>query len=78
MTNYSLIEIKLRRFIYLGEKTSIYVPPTHQKQFWKNKNRQDNKIIGLNLIGDIIKKNKTEDINSIVPIISKVCFFQIY
>ncbi|XP_026819290.1 uncharacterized protein LOC113557950 [Rhopalosiphum maidis] len=72
MTNYSLIEIKLRRFIYLGEKTSIYVPSTHQKQFWKNKNSQDNKITGLNLIGDIIKKNKTEDINSIVPIISKI------
>ncbi|KAE9528516.1 hypothetical protein AGLY_012087 [Aphis glycines] len=72
MKNYSLIEYKLRRFIYLGEKTSIYVPPVHKKLFWENKNRQDFKITGINLIGEIIRKNNTEDINSIVPTISKI------
>ncbi|XP_026819185.1 uncharacterized protein LOC113557842 [Rhopalosiphum maidis] len=71
MTNYSIIEFKLRRFIFLGEKTSIYVSPVHKEEFWKDKNRQDSKITGLKLIGDIIRKNKTTDINSIVPIISK-------
>lgn len=78
MKNYSLIEYKLRRFIYLGEKTSIYVPPVHKKLYWENKNREDFKITGINLIGKIIRKNNTEDINSIVPTISKVCFFHNY
>lgn len=71
--NYSFIEHKLRRFIYLGHKNSIYVHPTHQKTFWKSE-KDHYKFIGVKFIQNIIKKNKTEDINSIVPIILKVCY----
>jgi len=70
--SYSLIEIKLRRFIHLGHTNSIYIHPTHQKKFWKNeKDRYE--LLGIKLIHKIVEKNKTEDINSIIPIILKVC-----
>jgi len=69
--NYSLIELKLRRFIYLGQEHSIYVPPIHQKTFWKDK-KYHYETVGVKLIGKILKKNKTQEINSIIPIISKV------
>lgn len=70
--SYSLIEIKLRRFIYLGHTNSIYIHPKHQKTFWKNE-KDHYELHGINLIQKIIEKNKTEDINSIIPIILKVC-----
>jgi len=72
--SYSLIEIKLRRFIYLGHKKSIYVNPIRQSIFWKNE-KDLYELNGIQLIANIIAKNKTEDINSIVPIILKVCCF---
>lgn len=72
MENYSLIEITLRRFIYLGHTKPIYVQPIRQEKFWKHeKDRYE--LNGVKLIVKIIEKNKTEDINSIVPIILKVC-----
>jgi len=70
--DYSLIEIKLRRFIYLGHTNSIYVNPTFQKIFWKDEKDQY-ELQGVQLIQKIIERNKTEDINSIIPIILKVC-----
>lgn len=70
--NYSLIEIQLRRFIYLGHKHSIYVNPIHRTTFWKNE-KDLYELNGIKIIANIIAKNKTKDINSIVPIILKVC-----
>jgi len=75
--SYSLIEIKLRRFIYLGHDNSIYVNPIRQSKFWKQE-KDHYEFIGMKLIANIIAKNKTEDINSIVPIILKVCCFHGY
>lgn len=72
--SYSLIELKLRRFIYLGHKKSIYVNPVRRSIFWKN-DKNYYEITGMKLIANIIAKNKTEDINSIVPTILKVCCF---
>lgn len=75
--SYSLIELRLRRFIYLGHKSSIYVNPIHQTTFWKQeKDRYE--LNGIQLIAKIIATNKTEDINSIVPTILKVCCFHSY
>jgi len=70
MPKYSLIESKLRRYIYLGHEYCIYVPPSIRTSFW-NENHHDD-VTGVRIIGKIVKKNKTEEINSIVPIILKV------
>jgi len=70
--DYSLIEIKLRRFIYLGHTNSIYVHPKYQNKFWKDE-KDLYQLQGIKLIQKIIERNKTEDINSIIPIILKVC-----
>jgi len=71
MPKYSLIESKLRRYIYLGHEYCIYVPPSIRTSFW-NENHHDDDVTGVRIIGKIVKKNKTEEINSIVPIILKV------
>lgn len=68
--NYSLIEYKLRQYLYLGNKYSLYVPPSLRSIYWKKKHHD--KITGVRIIGNIVKKKKTEDINSIVSILLKV------
>lgn len=73
MPKYSLIEHKLRRYVYLGHECAIYVPPPIRNNYWKNLAHQEN-ITGVRIIGKIIKKNKIEDINSIVSILLKVCY----
>jgi len=70
MPVYSLIEYKLRRYLYLGHEYSIYVPPSIRTSFWDQKHHDD--VTGVRIIGKIVKRNKTEEINSIVPIILKV------
>lgn len=70
MPRYTLIEYKLRRYVYLGHEYSMYVPPSIRNSFWAQKHHDD--LIGVRIIGKIIKKNKPEEINSIVPIILKV------
>lgn len=71
MSDFSLIEYKLRRYIYLGHEYNIYVPPLIRKNIWKNPAHQEN-LTGVRIIGKIVKKNKIEEINSIVPILLKV------
>lgn len=70
MTSYSLVEYKLRRYIYLGNEYSIYVPDSIRSSQCVKKHQDD--ITGVRIIGKIIKKNNSELINSIVPIILKV------
>lgn len=70
MPPYSMIEYKIRRYLFLGHENSIYVPPSNRALFWPRKHQDD--ITGVRIIGKIIKKNVVEDINSIVPIILKV------
>ncbi|XP_050423592.1 uncharacterized protein LOC126835217 [Adelges cooleyi] len=70
MSSYSLIEYKLRRFFYLGHEHSIYVPPPIRQKFWTKIHYEC--YIGVKLIGKIVKKNKPDEIDSIVPIILKV------
>lgn len=70
MTSYSLIEYKLRRYLYLGHEYSMYIAPSMRSLSFEQ-NHQIN-IIGVQIIGKIVKKNKIKDINSIVPIILKV------
>jgi len=70
MSSYSLIEYKLRRYIYLGNEYSIYIPPSIRTSYCKKKHQDD--ITGVRMIGKIVKKNKSEQINSIVPIMLKV------
>uniref|UniRef100_A0A2H8U049 SS-A/Ro ribonucleoprotein n=1 Tax=Melanaphis sacchari TaxID=742174 RepID=A0A2H8U049_9HEMI len=70
MPAYSLIELKLRRYFYLGHDYCIYVPPAIRTSFWNPKHHDD--VTGVRIIGKIVKKNKTEEINSIVPIILKI------
>jgi len=54
----------------LGHEYCIYVPPSIRTSFWNEKHHDD--VTGVRIIGKIVKKNKTEEINSIVPIILKV------
>lgn len=68
MPNYSLIESKLRRYIFLGNRSAIYVAPILRKHFWES----DEDITGVQIIGKAVKKNRTDEINSIVPIILEV------
>lgn len=70
MPAYSLIELKLRRYFYLGHEYCIYVPPAIRTSFWVPKHHDD--VTGVRIIGKIVKKNKIEEINSIVPIILKI------
>lgn len=70
MSSYSLLECKLRRYIYLGNEYSIYVPPSIRNTYCKKKHQHE--ITGVRIIGKIVKKNKSEQINSIIPIILKV------
>jgi hypothetical protein len=70
MPAYSLIELKLRRYFYLGHEYCIYVPPAIRTSFSDPKHHDD--VTGVRIIGKIVKKNKPEEINSIVPIILKV------
>jgi len=70
MPAYSLVEYKLRRYFYLGHEYNIYVPPSIRTSFWDSKHHDD--VTGVRIIGKIVTKNKTEEINSIVPIILKV------
>lgn len=72
MPSYSLIEYKLRRYFYLGHEYSMYVPTTIRTSFWKQQQRHYDDVTGVRIIGKIVKKNKIEEINSIVPIILKV------
>lgn len=70
MTSHSLIEHKLRRYFYLGHEYLMYVPPSLRTSSADKKYQSD--ITGIKIIGKIVKKNKPEEINSIVPIILKV------
>ncbi|XP_060851709.1 uncharacterized protein LOC132930067 [Rhopalosiphum padi] len=70
MPAYSLIELKLRRYFYLGHEYCIYVPPAIRTSFSDPKHHDD--VTGVRIIGKIVKKNKPEEINSIVPIILKI------
>lgn len=73
MPLYSLLEYKLRRYFYLGCENSIYVSPSIRNNKLKETYHDD--IIGVRVIGKIVKKNKLEEINSIVPIILKVNYY---
>lgn len=68
MPTYSLIESKLRRFIFLGNEYPISIAPILRKPFWES----NEDICGVQIIGKTVKKNRTDEINSIVPIILKV------
>lgn len=70
MTSYSLIEYKLRRYLYLGHEYALYVPPPIKHSTLEKRHQDD--ITGVRIIGKIVKKNKIEEINSIVPILLKV------
>lgn len=70
--NYSLIESKLRRYFHLGHEYSLYVPTSSRKKFWKNYPQNFDDLVGVRIIGKIVRKNKPEEINSIIPIILKV------
>lgn len=73
MAQYSLIESKLRRYFYLGHEHSIYIPYESRKKFWEHNPQHLYYLTGVRIIGKIINKNNPEEINSIVPIILKVC-----
>lgn len=64
-----LIEYKLRRYFNLGHKLSLYMPQSLRKQNSKN----HDETIGIQIIEKIVNKNNINEINSIVPIILKVC-----
>jgi len=66
----SLIEYKLRKYIYLGHQYSMYVVPSIRSTFWPKKYQDD--VTGVQIIGSIVKKNQLAEINSIVPVILKV------
>lgn len=70
MISYPLIEHKLRRYFYLGHEYSIYVPRPIKASYCEQRHHDD--ITGVRIIGKIVKKNKPEEINSIIPIILKV------
>lgn len=70
MPAYSLIEYKLRRYLYLGHEYCIYVPPSIRTSIWNQKHQDD--VTGVRVIGKIVQRNKPEEINSIVPILLKV------
>ncbi|XP_050523905.1 uncharacterized protein LOC126895752 [Daktulosphaira vitifoliae] len=70
MPSYTLLEYKLRRYFFLGNEHSIYVPPQIKQKIYRQENH--NYLDGIKIIGNIVKKNKPEEINSIVPIILKV------
>lgn len=70
MTSYSLIEYKIRRYLHLGHEYSMYIASSMRSLNFEQ-NHQIN-IFGVKIIGKIVKKNKTDEINSIVPIILKV------
>lgn len=71
MSTYSLIEYKLRRYVFLGHEYNMYVPPQTRHLFWQRKHHDN--VTGVRIIGKIVNKNKTEEINSIVPALLKVC-----
>lgn len=71
MPQYSLLEYKLRRYIYLGHCYNIYVPRSFRNSFWANEKFHDD-FIGVQLIGKIVQKRDICKINSIVPILLKV------
>jgi hypothetical protein len=71
MPQYSLLEYKLRRYIYLGHCNNIYVPRSFRNTFWANEKFHDD-FIGVQLIGKIVQKKDICKINSIVPILLKV------
>lgn len=68
--HYSLIEYKLRKYLYLGNEYSLYIPPSLRSKYLDKKNQDY--IVGVRIIGKIVNKNKIEDINSIVSIFLKV------
>lgn len=70
MPTYTLIEYKLRNYFFLGNEHSIYIPPPIKQKVYKQENYDY--MNGIKIIGNIVKKNKLEEINSIVPIILKV------
>ncbi|VVC28670.1 Hypothetical protein CINCED_3A009897 [Cinara cedri] len=72
MSPYSLIEYKLRQYIFLGHESSMYVPPPIRNSFWYPKDKYYENITGVRIIAKIVNKNKAEEIDSIVPIILKV------
>lgn len=71
MPVYTLVEYKLRRYIYLGHEYSYYVPSSIRKKCWPEKFHED--VTGIRIIGRIVNKNDSIQINSIVPILLKVC-----
>lgn len=72
MPPYSLIEYKLRKYIFLGHESSLYVPPPVRNSFCDPKDQNYDDVTGVRIIAKIVNKNKAEEINSIVPIILKV------
>lgn len=75
MISYPLIEHKLRRYFYLGHEYSIYVPQPIKASYCEQRHYDD--VTGVRIIGKIVKKNKPEEINSIIPIILKVSFCEL-
>lgn len=73
---YSLLEYKFRKYIYLGNELSWYVPVSLRPQYYGKHNYD--KITGVKLIWKIVNKKKIEDINSIVSILLKVSLYKHY
>ncbi|VVC32718.1 TROVE domain [Cinara cedri] len=72
MPLYSLIEHKLRQYMFLGHEKSMYVPPPIRNTFWDEQQKHYENFTGVRIIGNIVNRNKTQEINSIVPIILKI------
>jgi len=56
MPPYTLIEYKLRRYLYLGHEYSIYIPTPIKNSMSERKHHDD--VTGVRIIGKIIKKIK--------------------
>lgn len=63
-----LIEYKIRRYVFLGNKISSYNTPSQ----WKLKFEETEEKIGIQLIEKILNQKNINKINSIIPILLKV------
>lgn len=67
----TLLEYKLRRYIYLGHDKNIYVPHSFRQIFWHGE-KHHYEIIGVRLIAKVVQSRVSSKINEIVPILLKV------
>lgn len=76
MVQYTLIESKLRRYIFLGSKNGMYYSCNNSLKYLKPNQQSENN--GIELIANIVMKKNIEEINSIIPILLKVHITVIY